>query len=140
MPPKRLASKRLSLTGGAKSKPLPTATHAAIKRAKKAIQKWHLNADPSKAEELRTEAEIESANADKNCGDRKYWRQEILIASNQLFCESVGNTSWYCKTYRVVQWGFTKMPDWAQNGKDEPNEGVIIEGKPYVKSPPSQPR
>jgi len=139
MPAKRLAL-RPKKSGGAKAKALPKAPHAAIKRAKRALQKWHLNMEASKADALKEEAELEIANADANCGDRKYWRQEILINSNHLFSESVGNSSWYCKTFRVVQWSFTKMPDWAQNGEDEPNSGVIIEGKPYVPAPPSQPR
>jgi hypothetical protein len=118
---------------------LPTATHAVIKRAKKAIQKLLLNTDASKTETLKATAEIEMANADKHCGDRKYWREEVLITSNQPFCQSIPNTSWYCKV-RAVQWSLTKIPEWAKNGKDEPNAGEMIEGKPYVNPPPYQSR
>jgi len=125
--------------GGAKAKALPKAKHAVIKRAKKALQKWHLNVDPSKADALREDAEIEIANADKHCEDRHRWRYEVLITSNHLFCESIPNSSWYCIS-REIQWSFTKMPEWAKSGGDEPIAGELIAGKPYVLTPPSQPR
>jgi hypothetical protein len=131
------SNKRRTMKAGAGK--LPTAKHAVIKRAKKAIQKLLLNKDESKRAKLRETAEIEIANADKHCGDRKYWREEVLIASNQPFCQTIPNSSWYCKL-RAVQWSLTKMPEWAENGKDEPNDGQLIEGKSYVKAPPSQPR
>lgn len=137
---RRKSNKRTTMKAGAPKSKLPTATHAVIKRAKKAIQKLLLNEDASKAAKLRETAEIEMENADKNCGgDRKYWREEVLITSNKLFCDTIPNTSWYCKA-RTVQWSLTKMPEWAKNGKDEPKSGESIEGKPYVKSLPSQPR
>jgi hypothetical protein len=130
-------NKTRKMSGGGK---LPTAPHAAIKRAKKAIQKLLLNEDASKTEKLRATAEEEIANANKHCGsDRKYWREEVLIVSNKAFSDTVGSSSWYTKT-RFIQWGLTKMPDWARNGKDEPNTGTIIEGKAYTKALPSQPR
>jgi hypothetical protein len=123
--------------GGAK---LPTAPHAAIKRAKKAIQKLLLNKDASKTEKLRTTAQEEIENANKHCGsDRKYWREEVLIVSNKQFSDTIPNSSWYTKL-RTIQWSLTKMPEWALNGKDEPNTGTSIEGKPYTKALPSQPR
>lgn len=119
---------------------LPTAEYAVIKRAKKAIQKLLLNKDASKNTKLRETAQIEIENADKHCGrDRKYWREEVLITSNQPFCRTIPNNSWYCKV-RTVQWSLSKMPEWAENGNDEPAAGTIIEGKAYVKAPPSQPR
>jgi hypothetical protein len=138
-----MSSKKLSKNnqtrkmGGAK---LPTAAHAVIKRAKKAIQKLLLNEDASKTEKLRATAEEEIANANKHCGsDRRYWREEVLIISNKAFSDTAGSSSWYTKT-RSIQWSLTKMPTWAHNGKDEPNAGTIIEGKAYTKALPSQPR
>jgi hypothetical protein len=139
-----MSSKKLSkknqtrkMGGGAK---LPTATHAVIKRAKKAIQKLLLNKDDSKTAKLRETAEEEIANANKYCGsDRRYWREEVLIASNKEFSDTIPNSSWYTKV-RTIQWSLTKMPAWAHNGKDEPNTGTIIEGKAYTKALPSQPR
>lgn len=125
------------MSGGGK---LPTAPHAAIKRAKKAIQKLLLNEDASKTDKLRATAEEEIENANKHCGyDRKYWREEVLIVSNKAFSDTIPNSSWYTKT-RSIQWSLTKMPAWARNGKDEPDVGIIIEGKEYTKALPSQPR
>jgi hypothetical protein len=115
---------------------LPTRPDAAIKRAKKAIQKLLLNTDESKSEKLRKTAEEEIENANKNCGDRKYWREEVLIKSNKQFSDSVLSSSWYTKT-KTVQWSLTRMPEWAKNGADEPNAGTTIEGKPYTIAPPS---
>jgi len=139
---KKLFNKKHNQTrkmGGAK-KALPTAPHAVIKRAKKAIQKLLLNKDTSKDEKLRATAEEEIENADNYCGyDRKYWRNEVLIASNQTFSETIPNSSWYTKV-KTVQWSLTKMPEWAQNGKDEPTIGTIIEGKAYTRALPSQSR
>lgn len=137
-----MSSKKLSknnqtrkMSGGAK---LPTAPHAAIKRAKKAIQKLLLNGDASKTDKLRATAEEEIANANKHCGhDRKYWKEEVLIVSNKAFSDTIPNSSWYVKT-RSIQWSLTKMPVWAKNGKDEPTTGTLIEGKAYTKALPSQ--
>ena len=123
------------MSGGAK---LPTEPYAVIKRAKKAIQKLLLNKDDSKTEKLRATAQEEIENANKHCGsDRKYWREEVLIVSNKAFSDTVGSSNWHTKT-RTLQWSLTKMPAWAHNGKDEPNTGTTIEGKPYTKALPHQ--
>jgi hypothetical protein len=130
-------NKTMSQRGGAKK--LPTSEHASIKRAKKAIQKLLLNTNESKTAALTETAKEEIANAKKNAGDRKYWHEEVLIASNKQFSDTVGSSSWYTKV-RTTQWSLTKMPAWAHNGKDEPDAGTMIEGKAYTKAPPSQPR
>lgn len=130
-------NKSMSQRGGVKK--LPTAAHASIKRAKKAIQKLLLNDDSSKTAKLRETAEIEIENANKNCYDRNEWKKEILIISNKAFSDSVGISSWYSRV-KTVQWSLTHMPAWAHNGKDEPDTGAMIEGKRYTKALPSQPR
>jgi hypothetical protein len=127
----------------ASAKPLPTTDFGAIKRAKVDIQKYLLNTNPAKADALREAAEASIANADEHAGGRREWRKEVLLASNQPFCRlfhpGATNFGWYLPT-KTVQWGIDKMPDWARNGKAEPDSGTLIEGKSYIKSPPSQSR
>ena len=131
----------------ARAPTLPGTEFGAIKRAKTDIQKHLLNTNPTKADALRQAAAASMANAD-NCTGRagRYnWRNELLIASNQQFSgefykESGRNFfNWYVLTGRE-QWGIDKMPDWARNGKPEPNRGASIEGKSYTMALKSQPR
>jgi|LauGreDrversion2_2_1035103.scaffolds.fasta_scaffold02021_3 hypothetical protein len=126
---------------------LPSTEFGAIKRAKVDIQKHLLNTNPAKAGALREAALASIANADDCTGrsGRHNWRNEALLASNQQFSgefykESGRNFfNWYVLTGRE-QWGIDKMPDWARNGKPEPNRGTPIEGKSYTMALKSQPR
>jgi len=137
----------------ARARPLPTADHAAIKRAKLDIQKYLLNTNPAKADGLRAAAEAAISNADaclpKSASGRKSgrynWRNEVLIVSNQQFSgelDSAGGSNffnWYALS-RMEQWNINKMPEWARNGKPEPTKDTLIEGRPYKMALKSQPR
>jgi hypothetical protein len=117
--------------------PLPFAYQAAIKRAKKAIQAYIL--DPENEKKYAT-AVVEVNNADEvvGNGNRKYWRQEVLMVPHY----GLVPTSWYAKTFKVEQWSLErmKMPEWAKNGKLEPDLGVNILGHAYTTPPKSAER
>jgi hypothetical protein len=118
--------------GGAKKKPLPTSSHAAIKRAKKAIQDLILN--PSEEKRAIAKEEIDNANKRRD-SNRTNWEKETLIIPHYGLCPS----SWYCKT-NEVQWSLNKMPDWAKSGKLEPKIGETVHGHAYTTPPKSQSR
>lgn len=120
-------------TGGAGK--MPTSKEASIKRAKKAIQKYHLDKTASK----KATAEAEIANANAHCGDRKKWDHEMLIKSNKEFSDAARNSSWYLVT-SSKQWTLEKMPDWAKNGNEEPAVGEMINGTAYFKGAKSAER
>jgi len=126
---------------------LPSTEFGAIKRAKMDIQKHILNTNPAKSGALR-EAALASIRNAHDCtgrGGRHNWRNEVLIASNQQFSgeffrdSGATNFNWYVLT-ETPQWGIDIMPDWARNGKSEPNRGALIEGKSYTMAPKSQAR
>jgi len=125
---------------------LPTTEFGAVKRAKTDIQKYHLNVNPKKSDALREAALASITNADARVGrDRRDWRNEVLIASNQQFSGEFHKESgrnffnWYVLT-RSEKWGIDTMPEWARNGKTEPTAGKLIEGKSYTMALKSQPR
>lgn len=112
---------------------LPTRPDAAIRRAKLAIQAFHLNTDESKSETLRTDAieAIENAKIHPD-SNRKQWEYELLIESNKTFSNAVGSTNWY--TLRpTIQWSLTEMPDWARSGEKDPPLLENILGLPYAR-------
>ena len=125
-------NKKTMKMGGAKRRPLPTASHAAIKRAKKAIQDLLLN--PSEEKRAIAQEEIENANKRRD-SNRTNWNKEILIVPHYGLCPS----SWYCQT-NEVQWSLNKMPEWAKNGKLEPKIGEMVHGHAYTSAPKSMSR
>jgi len=113
--------------------PLPTALQPAIKRAKKAIQDYQLH--PSEEKRKTAEIEIENANKVSKKQGRRRWQMEMLIIPHYSLCRG----SWYAES-NEAQWSIDKMPTWAQNGKNEPDNSVSILGRAYTKAPPSVPK
>lgn len=133
---RRTSSKKTmsaKISGGAGK--MPTSKEASIKRAKKAIQKYLL--DKTAAKKATAEAEIANANA--HCGDRKKWDHEILIKSNKQFSDAARNSSWYLIS-SSKQWSLEKMPDWAENGNEEPAVGEKVKDTAYFKEAKSAER
>ena len=129
---RRTLKKRNGLRGGAKK--MPTSIPIAIKRAKKAIQKYILH--PCEKHKIIAEEEIENANNISKNTDRKEWKKELFIISYRAFSLKLGSTNWYDKT-REVQWSLDKMPEWARNGKEEPDTGYAFGEHSYTKAPKS---
>lgn len=120
---------RTRKTGGSKE--------SVIKAAKKAIQAYHIS--PSDATRVAAESAIATANA--NCGNRCDWNQEILILPHYgHFDAEKTRPIWYLKTRGEVQWSMDTMPEWANNGADEPVVGTIVNGVTYSLRPKSQSR
>jgi hypothetical protein len=105
---------------------------AAIKRAKKSIQSYILEESVKKRD--KAEKDIEEADRIAELKGRKDWRTERLIVPHYDLRE------WYSKTWKgEKEWDLDekKMPRWAYNGKNEPEEGEEINGITYTKAPKS---
>lgn len=140
---RRRSNKRRTMSAGGGK--LPTSEAGAIKRAKKALQALVLNTDTKKANKLLTAAREAVKNADERAKDRKDWRAEILINSNEKFSTSIGSSRWYGKVNLVEKWGITDegavtIPYWAHMGNEDPAQGEMIEGMPYTNPIPSKSR
>lgn len=133
----RKRNKRRRNTMRAGTKKLPTSLPIVIKRAKKAIQKYILH--PCEKHRIIAEEEISNANRISKNSDRKHWKRELFIISHQHFSSKFGSSNWYNKT-NEEQWNLEKIPEWARNGKDEPDSGYKIGEHNYVKAPKSNGR
>lgn len=120
-----------------KSKSFPQSLQPAIKRAKKAIQNYHLNPESSEKRDIALR-EIENANVVSiRNGNRRNWNKELLIVPHyDLFPHS-----WYCEMWqKETIWSIEKIPAWAENGSNEPNVGTNINGLKYTIAPKSERR
>lgn len=107
----------------------------AIKKAKIAIQKSQLDPVNTVKRETALQEMAIANQLSREQNNRLWWKNEILIKPHY----SLQPDSWYIET-KTVQWGIDNMPEWAQNGKIEPDLHVSINGIAYTEAPKSASR